>query len=149
MERRTRVQDQWTERDRSLLREARRLHGHNQGECADALCALGAAQVGQRTVSAWETGKTEQPARQNLDAIRLYVLETGLDIDAPPQSDGDTSAECTTADPASEVDFAGMSLREVVARRVAGAATPLSKWDLEALKLAYGEADEPSGDVGC
>lgn len=143
MRRRIRAPDQWTEGDRAFLRKARRSHGHNQTQCAAALVALGAAQGGQRTVSAWETGKTEQPGPENVEAIRLYVLESGLegDEDATPQSGPESAGDRPLRE---EINFAGMSLREVVARRVAGMGTPMSESDLEALRLAYpNERDRP------
>lgn len=95
---RTRALSLWTEKDGDLLRLARRQpnHQHNQKECAAALAILGAKSVSQGTVSAWETGKTNCPSEDNLDAVRLYLLEAGFELTAgtePPASPDDASSD--------------------------------------------------------
>lgn len=132
---RARATHLWTPGDRELLKEARRDHGHNQTECAIALTALGAGEIGQRTVSAWETGSTTCPSERNLDALRLYLLEVGHDLTADPATAAPAPPIATPTEPAvaRSVTAEDTTMKQAVARRIASA-VPMSEWDYKALE---------------
>lgn len=63
----------WDDVARTRLARARKMRGHSQDQCAEALVQLGATQrAAQATVSNWERGKTDRPPDDTIEAIVHY-----------------------------------------------------------------------------
>lgn len=80
----------WSDEAGRSLQAARvGFHRESQGACAAHLNELGAASIGQRTVSTWETGKTKRPEPANVDAVVRYLAEAAMTLEGPRHDEPD------------------------------------------------------------
>lgn len=134
-------QEVWSVVGPQLLSDARRSRRHSQEKCAERLNELGAEEVGQRTVSDWECGRTNVPSEANLAAIAAYVVEAGAKFSAPRLSVVNEPPASGVPSPPSSEAHTKMSRYEVeraVADRIR-AGPSLSRWDIEAIRLLLRE----------
>lgn len=75
----------WTNQDRNALDWAMGVHGHSQGECADALREMGATGATQTSVSKWISGKIAKPRSSTVAAVRAYVAQAQASSPAGPE----------------------------------------------------------------